>query len=78
LAALRTPNRVLWIVAAAALALLALVLYQPWLAQMFRFAPLGSSHLLLALAIGVASITGFELVKWRRRRAASGDLHQSR
>jgi Ca2+-transporting ATPase len=74
--ALRTPNPVLWTVAAAALGLLALALYQPWLAQMFRFAPLGVVHLLLALAIGAASVSGFELLKWRRRRAAiSGRAH---
>jgi Ca2+-transporting ATPase len=74
--ALRAPNPVLWTVAAAALGLLALAVYQPWLAQIFRFAPLGFAHLLLALAIGIASVSGFELLKWRRRRAASGRPHE--
>jgi Ca2+-transporting ATPase len=68
--AMRTPNPVLWIVFAAALGLLLLALYQPWLAALFRFAPLDAAQLLLALAIGMASVGGFELLKWRRRSAA--------
>lgn len=67
LAMLRTPNPLLWSVAAAALGLLVLAIYQPWLAGLFRFAPLGIGQLLLALLIGSASVAGFELQKWRRR-----------
>jgi Ca2+-transporting ATPase len=69
LAALATPNAVLWSVAAAALGLLVLAIYQPWLAGLFRFAPLTIGQLALALLIGAASVIGFELLKWRRRQA---------
>jgi Ca2+-transporting ATPase len=67
LEALRTPNPVLWSVSAAALGLLLLAIYQPWLAGLFRFAALSSAQLLLALVIGTASVVGFELLKLRRR-----------
>jgi Ca2+-transporting ATPase len=69
---LRTPNPVLWMVAAAALGLLLLAIYQPWFATLFRFAPLSATQLLLALAIGMASVAGFELFKWRRRSGTIG------
>jgi Ca2+-transporting ATPase len=72
--AMRTPNPVLWIVAAAALGLLLLALYQPWLAAVFRFAPLDAAHLSLALGIGFASVAGFEVLKWRRRNAAGASI----
>jgi Ca2+-transporting ATPase len=78
LAALRTPNPVLWSVAAAALGLLLLVLYQPWLAAMFRFAPLSAPQLLLALSIGLASVAGFEAFKWRGRLGAGAPVQAKR
>ena len=77
LAALATPNAVLWSVAAAALGLLVLAIYQPWLAGLFRFAPLGIGHLLLALLIGAASVIGFELLKWRRRQAPAAPVQSA-
>ena len=55
LAALRTRNRALWLVCAAATALLLLTLYQPWLAGLFRFAALSASDLALAAALGLGS-----------------------
>ena len=54
-ASLRRPNRMLWIVAGAALALLALVLYVPWLAAVFQFAFLPPALAAAAGAAGLAS-----------------------
>ncbi|MDP3668153.1 MAG: cation-translocating P-type ATPase [Telluria sp.] len=68
IAVLRAPNPVLWSVAAAALALLLLVLYQGTLAAMFRFAPLGPSQLAAALGIGASAIVLSEALKLARRR----------
>lgn len=69
LAALRAPNRMFWIVAVAALLLLGMALYLPWLAAVFRFMPLSGWQLLAALAIGFASLAWLELLKplWRRQ-----------
>jgi Ca2+-transporting ATPase len=53
LASVRTRNPVLWIVSAAALGFLLLALYQPWLAQLFRFSALPLSELALAVALGL-------------------------
>ncbi len=70
-APLRTPNPVLWVVTGAALVLLALAIYLPWLAAVFRFTPLGPGHLLAAAGSGLASLLWLELFKplWRRQRA---------
>ena len=57
-ASLRTPNRTLWIVAAVALALLALVLYLPVAAQLLHFAFLPPSELGIACALGIAGVIG--------------------
>ncbi|HEY0489720.1 MAG TPA: cation-translocating P-type ATPase [Telluria sp.] len=65
---LRTPNRVIWIVAGAALSMLVLVVYQPLLAGLFRFHPLGAAELGASIAIGAMSVVWFELVKTALRR----------
>lgn len=52
----RTPNSMLWIVTAGALGLL--VLYAPFLTEMFHFAPLPIAQTMLACAAGRASVTG--------------------
>lgn len=69
LASLRAPNRVLWIVAAVTLGFLALSLYQPWLAGLFRFAPLPLPALAAALGLGMSGVFWYEAVKWWRRPA---------
>jgi len=66
-ASLRVPNRTLWIVAGAALALLALALYLPWLARLFVFEPLPLPYLSAALGLGLASMLWFEAVKLGQR-----------
>jgi Ca2+-transporting ATPase len=54
-ASLRQPNRLLWGVVGAALGMLALVLYQPWLAATFQFGALAPALAASAGAIGLAS-----------------------
>jgi len=64
-ASLWVPNRTLWLVVGAALALLLLALYVPWLARLFVFDALPLPELLVAAACGLASVLWFELVKPR-------------
>jgi Ca2+-transporting ATPase len=70
LATLRTPNAALWWVLGGAAALLAVVLYVPFLRDLFGFAVLHPSDLLMCLAAGFASIVWFEGIKVLRRRWA--------
>lgn len=74
LATLRMRNLALWGIIGGALALLALVLYVPFLRKLFGFAFLHPSDLLICLAAGITSILWFEGIKvvrklWARRRA---------
>ncbi|HUW38558.1 MAG TPA: cation-translocating P-type ATPase [Rhodocyclaceae bacterium] len=62
-AMLRTPNPVLWLVTGATLGFLALALYLPLLARLFRFAPLSSGELAAAFGLGLAGLAWFKLVK---------------
>ncbi len=64
-------DRTLWIVTGSALLFLALVLYVPPLAALFRFAPLGVLDVTLCFAAAALSITWFEVIKLLRggRRA---------
>jgi Ca2+-transporting ATPase len=66
-AALRVPNRTLWIVTGVALGFLALALYVPWLATLFRFEFLPLPYLGLALGLGLLSVIWFEAIKFSRR-----------
>jgi hypothetical protein len=62
-----TRNWALWLVGAAALGLLLLSLYQPWLAGLFRFGALSAPDLALAAALGLGSglvVQGFKA--WRQ------------
>ena len=67
-ASLRVPNRTLWLVAGATLALLGLALYLPWLTRLFHFEALAWPDLLKTVALGLLSVLWFELVKKFRRR----------
>lgn len=71
LSTLRTPNSMLWWVVGGAAALLALVLYVPFLRDLFGFALLHLNDVLICLAAGVASILWFEGVKIVRQRTMS-------
>jgi len=72
-ASLWVPNRTLWGVVLAALTLLGLALYVPWLAGLFVFAPLPAAWLASALGLGALSVLWFELIK-PRTGAAGGAL----
>ena len=72
---LRQPNRVAWLVAAAALAALALVLFVAPLAALFQFSPLPLPLVALAVCLGLGAMLPFDLFKLvRRRRVAAGRL----
>jgi Ca2+-transporting ATPase len=64
----REPNRALWWVVGGAAAFLGLVLYVPFLRNLFRFAPLHAYDLAICLAAGAASVLWFEIMKLIRRR----------
>lgn len=63
LASLRLPNRALWWVLGGTTAFLALVLSWPMAQRLFHFAPIRGLDLLLACALGFASILWFEAFK---------------
>ncbi|MDD2918700.1 cation-translocating P-type ATPase C-terminal domain-containing protein, partial [Rhodoferax sp.] len=69
-ASLWVPNRTLWWVVAAAVSLLGLALYVPWLARLFVFEPLPLSWLVAAAGLGLVSVLWFELLKTLKRKMA--------
>ncbi|PKO62050.1 MAG: ATPase [Betaproteobacteria bacterium HGW-Betaproteobacteria-18] len=69
-ASLWVPNRTLWLVVAAALTLLALALYVPWLTRLFVFEPLPLAWLAASLGLGLASVLWYELLKALKSRMA--------
>jgi Ca2+-transporting ATPase len=69
-ASLWIPNRTLWFVVIAALGLLGLVLYVPWLAGLFLFDELPMPWLAGAAGLGLASVLWFELLKARKHKMA--------
>jgi Ca2+-transporting ATPase len=70
LATLARPNPALWWVTLAALAALALAVYLPPLAGVFRFEPLGAAEAGVALAAGLAGALWSEL--WKRSVSRRG------
>ncbi|MBD8563615.1 cation-translocating P-type ATPase [Oxalobacteraceae sp. CFBP 8763] len=64
---LRQPNRILWLVVAAALGLLAMALYVPWLAAVFQFAVLAPVLVAGAGVVGLASALVPALLMRRNR-----------
>jgi Ca2+-transporting ATPase len=64
---LREPNAALWWIVGAALGALAVAIYAPPAAAIFRFAPLGALDLAAAAAAGAAGVGWYELRKLRRR-----------
>jgi len=72
-ATLSTRNTALWVVTGGAIAFMGLVLYVPFLRDLFHFAALGTQDLVICLVAGLASIVWFEgwkLLIGRRRAAA--------
>ena len=75
--ALRAPNTMLWIVTGATLGFLALSLYLPWLAGVFRFAPLSLAELATAFALALISVIWLEVIKRLRRFTAAHGKHRA-
>ena len=71
LASLRRPNKALWIVAAATLALLALAIEVPVLFKLFRFDTPSPFVLFAVACLGALSALWFEVVRWSRSQAAA-------
>ncbi len=63
---LGVKNSALFYVGTAALLVLALVLYVPFLQELFRFAPLSWGEVAMCFAAGALSIAAFEIVKMSR------------
>jgi P-type Ca2+ transporter type 2C len=59
----REPNRALWWVVGGAIAAMALLLNIPFLRDLFHFSRPHPADVLLSIAVGVASILWFELLK---------------
>jgi Ca2+-transporting ATPase len=68
LATLRRPNRALWTVVLSALGFLGLVLYSPFLRNLFRFSKLHPIDLFICFVAGIAGIVWFELLKSFRKK----------
>jgi P-type Ca2+ transporter type 2C len=64
---LRTPNTALWWVLGGAMFFLGLVLYVPFLRELFHLAPLHPIDLVLCLAAGIFSVLWVDVVKVVRR-----------
>jgi P-type Ca2+ transporter type 2C len=69
LASLSRPNRPLWWIVAGTLFALAVALYVPAAAQLFRFDALSPTTLAVAVAAGLAALLAVEVSRgaWRRR-----------
>jgi Ca2+-transporting ATPase len=68
LASLRSKNTALWLILALTLVFLGLVIYVPFLRDLFHFGMLHLNDLLLCFGAGIASILWFEAVKYFSRR----------
>ncbi len=68
LATLRTPNPALWWVFGGTLLFLGLVLYVPFLRDLFHFSTLHPDDLALCLASGLVSVLWFECIKALKQR----------
>ncbi len=71
MAMLRKPNPAMWGVVVVAVCLLLLILQHPLLQKIFNFSPLSASEMLLAMAIGIASVLWYAPLAWYRTRIES-------
>lgn len=62
------PNSALWWISAGALGALALAIYLPVGAALFRFSPLGALELAVAALAGISGVAVIEIAKLLRRR----------
>lgn len=65
---MRTPNSTVKWVAGGAMIFLALVLYIPFLQNLFKFAPLTVTEIVISILVGALTITWFELFKCNQRQ----------
>jgi len=65
---LRTKNKSLWWILGGTVAFLFLVLYVPFLRNLFKFSPLHAHDLFICLSAGIVSVLWFELLKMFRKR----------
>ena len=73
LTTLRSPNPALWWISGGTLLFLGLILYVPFLQQLFHFSKLHINDLLICFSAGVVSILWFELLKiFNRQKNLSG------
>lgn len=63
LSTLRSPNPALWWISGGTLLFLGLILYVPFLQQLFHFSKLHLSDLMICFSSGIISILWFELLK---------------
>ncbi len=75
-ATLKTPNPALWLVVSGALIFLGIVLYVPFMRNLFHFAKLHLIDIVICLSAGIISIIWFEALKifrlgpkWMQRQA---------
>jgi P-type Ca2+ transporter type 2C len=64
----RRPNPALWWILGGALALLAFVLYVPFMRDLFRFAFLGGADIAICIGAGILSVMWFEALKYFTHR----------
>lgn len=69
---LRSPNPALWWVVGGTLTFLGLVLYVPFLRDLFHFSTLHPDDLGLCLGSGILSVVWFEGMKWFHRTRGAG------
>jgi Ca2+-transporting ATPase len=75
---LRRPNPALWWIVGGALLGLALALYVEPMREIFRFAPLSSTQMLMSFAAAAVGLTWLELYKSlrpRRKRHGTSSMH---
>jgi Ca2+-transporting ATPase len=73
LSTLRSPNPALWWISGGTLLFLGLILYTPFLRQLFHFSKLHLFDLLICFSAGAVSILWFELLKaFNGQKNASG------
>jgi Ca2+-transporting ATPase len=73
LATLRSPNTALWWVTGGAVVLLGLVLYIPFLRDLFRFSVLHPIDIFICVTAGVVSVLWFEVMKMANHRENAGN-----
>jgi P-type Ca2+ transporter type 2C len=73
---LRRANPALWWITVGSLATLAIAIYVPTVADLFRFAPLSIGHLAVAAIAGTAGVLwyeGYKVLRPRARREAAAE-----